>query len=117
MWVIENLDDAGEGMFVCDAPNRKAALRIHRRKNKGLKVTSCEQIKWVDLALVTGELGESYYSKRKLITGQIEAISTGIRGSLHCPFCPRIHRNVVARRGLIISCPCGATIKSHRAKP
>jgi hypothetical protein len=65
LWAIENLDDAGEGLFVCDARNRLEAIRMHREKNKGMKVTSCERLKWIDLALVTGALGESYYFKRR----------------------------------------------------
>lgn len=65
MWVIENLDDAGEGMFVCDAPDEETALRMHSEKNNGVEVTSCEQLPWVDLALVTGERGESYYFERQ----------------------------------------------------
>jgi hypothetical protein len=65
LWAIENLDDAGEGLFVCEAWSKAEALRIHRKKNKGLKVTSCEKMEWIDLALVTGERGESYYFKRQ----------------------------------------------------
>lgn len=66
MWVIENMDDEGdEGMFVCNAPTKKLALKMHEKKNRGMKVTSCERVKWVDLALVTGELGESYYFQRQ----------------------------------------------------
>lgn len=65
LWVIENLDDAGEGMFVCDAPNKKTALKMHDEKNKGMKVLDCQRVKWVDLALVTGKLGESYYFERQ----------------------------------------------------
>lgn len=42
----------------------------HKKKNKGLKVTSCEQVEWVDLALVTGKLGESYYFERGREAGQ-----------------------------------------------
>ena len=64
MWVIENLDDCGEGMFCCDAPDKETALAMHAKKNKGMKVTSCYRTQWVDFALVTGELGESYYFER-----------------------------------------------------
>jgi hypothetical protein len=65
LWAIENLDDAGEGLFVCEARSKEEALRIHATKNGHLKVTSVEKLKWIDLALVTGERGESYYFKRK----------------------------------------------------
>jgi len=65
LWVIENLDACGEGMFICEAWSKAEALRIYRKKNKGVKVTSCEKLKWVDLALVTGERGESYYFERE----------------------------------------------------
>ncbi len=65
LWVIENLDDCGEGMFVCEAWSKAEALRIHAKKNKGMKVTSCEKLKWVDLALVTGERGEFLYYQRQ----------------------------------------------------
>jgi hypothetical protein len=51
-------------MFICDAYSRAEALRKHAKKNKGMKVTSCEKLEWVDLALVTGERGESYYFER-----------------------------------------------------
>lgn len=66
LWVIENLDDAGEGMFCVDAGSKGEAMRIHMQKNPGLKITSIEKLKWVDLALVTGERGESYYYKRRI---------------------------------------------------
>jgi hypothetical protein len=64
LWCIENLDDAGEGMFVVDARSKEEALRAHAQKNGDMEVTSCKRIKWVDLALVTGERGESYYFER-----------------------------------------------------
>ena len=64
LWCIENVDDAGEGMFVVDAGSKGEAMRMHMQKNPGLKVTSIERIKWVDLALVTGERGEGYYFER-----------------------------------------------------
>jgi hypothetical protein len=64
LWAIENLDDCGEGLFVCEAWSKAETLRIHKKKNKGMKVTNCEKLKWIDLALVTGERGESYYFKR-----------------------------------------------------
>ena len=65
LWCIENLDDAGEGMFVIDAGSKGEALRMHMQKNAGMKVTSIEKVKWVDLALVSGVLGESYYYERQ----------------------------------------------------
>jgi len=64
LWCIENVDSAGEGMFVVDAPSKEVAMAWHREKNGSMTVTRCEQVKWVDLALVTGELGESYYFER-----------------------------------------------------
>ncbi len=64
LWCIENQDDAGEGMFICNAWSKVEAMRKHAKKNKGMKVTSCEKVEWVDLALVTGERGESYYFER-----------------------------------------------------
>jgi hypothetical protein len=65
LWCIENLDDAGEGMFLVEAEDEMEALRIHAEKNRGMKVTRCEQVAWVDLALVTGERGESSYFERQ----------------------------------------------------
>jgi hypothetical protein len=64
LWCIENVDDAGEGMFLVDAPSESVARTWHRKKNGKLKITSCEKVKWVDLALVSGKLGESYYFER-----------------------------------------------------
>jgi len=64
MWVIENLDDVGEGMLIVDVPTKAEALKIHAEKNAGAKITSIEKVKWVDLALVTGERGEAYYFNR-----------------------------------------------------
>jgi len=64
LWCIENLDDAGEGMFIVDAPDREAALALHAEQNAGITVTSCEQILWVDLALVINEHGEYAYFER-----------------------------------------------------
>jgi hypothetical protein len=65
LWAIENLDDCGEGLFIVDAPSEEEAVRIHDEKEPQTIITSIEQIQWIDLALVTGELGESYYFKRQ----------------------------------------------------
>lgn len=65
LWCIENMDDCGEGMFVCDAESLQDALLLHDDKNPQAKVTSIERIEWVDLALVSGELGESSYFERQ----------------------------------------------------
>ena len=65
LWCIENVDAAGEGMFIVDAEDLQAAVFAHDTKNPGLVITSIEQVEWVDLALVTGELGESYFFERK----------------------------------------------------
>ena len=65
LWIIENEDEAGEGMFVVDAPTKEKAIEEHNKKNPGLKITSVEKSKWVDLALVTGERGESMYFERQ----------------------------------------------------
>lgn len=65
LWAIENLDDAGEGLFVVDADSKEEALRIHDTKNGEMEIRSVEQIGWIDLALVTGERGESYYFERQ----------------------------------------------------
>jgi hypothetical protein len=64
LWCIENLDDAGEGMFIVDTSSKEVALRHHAKKNPQAKVTRCERVRWVDFALVTGERGESYYFER-----------------------------------------------------
>ena len=61
MWIIENVDSFGEGMFICDAASKEEALRKHAEKNKDLEVTRCEQSEWVDLALITGRHGASSY--------------------------------------------------------
>ena len=65
LWAIENEDSAGEGLFVVDAPSEEEAVRIHDIKEPQTTITSIEQIEWIDLALVTGELGESYYYERQ----------------------------------------------------
>ena len=71
MWVIENLDDAGEGLFACDAATKEEALRMHSEKNKA-EVMTCEETPWIDLALVTGVCGESFYIQPQLkIKGNI----------------------------------------------
>jgi hypothetical protein len=69
LWCIENLDDAGEGMFIVNARSKEEALKVHAERNARLEVTSCERIKWVDLALVTGGIevqdwGEGPYKYR-----------------------------------------------------
>ena len=65
LWIIENEDEAGEGMFVVDATTKEKAIEKHNERNPGIKITSIEKSEWVDLALVTGERGESYYFERQ----------------------------------------------------
>lgn len=64
LWCIENLDECGEGMFIVDAESLQDAMLAHDDKNPQAKITSIEQVEWIDLALVSGELGESYYLER-----------------------------------------------------
>jgi hypothetical protein len=65
LWCIENVDEAGEGMFIASAETKREALRMHLEKNPQAQITSIKRTRWVDLALVTGERGESYYYERK----------------------------------------------------
>jgi hypothetical protein len=51
-------------MFLCDAPSLQDAMLMHDSKNPQARITSIEETAWVDLALVTGERGESYYFER-----------------------------------------------------
>src|SRR6266702_4151368 len=65
LWAIENEDAAGEGLFIVDAASEEEAVRIHDTKEAQTTITSVEQISCIDLALVTGRLGESYYFERQ----------------------------------------------------
>jgi len=67
LWCIETVDDAGEGMFVVDARDEQEALAEYAKKhsNCACEITSVEQMKWIDLATVSGERGETYYFERK----------------------------------------------------
>ena len=64
LFLIENMDDCGEGMFIVDAASKKDALRMHNKMERHAKVTDISKVKWVSLALVTGERGECYYKER-----------------------------------------------------
>jgi hypothetical protein len=67
LWCIENLDDAGEGMFLVDARDEQEALSEYAKKHSkcGCEITSVEQVAWIDLATVSGERGETYYFERQ----------------------------------------------------
>ena len=42
----------------------------------------------------------------------MRGVPIGTKGDLQCGFCHRWIKNVVARRGLILECKCGAIIIS-----
>jgi hypothetical protein len=65
LWAIENEDEAGEGLFIVDAPNRNAAFKIYRLKEGKTKVTVIYLTEWISLATVTGERGETYYFEQR----------------------------------------------------
>jgi hypothetical protein len=65
-WAIENTDDAGEGLFVCEAESPEAAIALFRKHERGVGISEVTRIEWISLATVQGKLGEtSYYEKAR----------------------------------------------------
>ena len=64
LWVIEDRDSAGLGLFITNSASRNGALRKWR-KNGGvnMKLVTAEQVDWIHLAEVTGTLGETSYKR------------------------------------------------------
>lgn len=66
LWAIENFDDAGEGLFVCDAESPEDAIRIYREhENNPAQIVSVEQVQWIDMATVTGEFNQTNFYEKK----------------------------------------------------
>ena len=69
MFVITDLDNAGEGLFVVSARDKEQALRKHAKYVPGtpdhpIEIVSCERTDWISLAYATGQRGEGIYVRR-----------------------------------------------------
>lgn len=64
LWCVENEDECGEGMILLLARTEEEAREKAQKREPQATITSCESVLMVDLALVTGERGMSYYFER-----------------------------------------------------
>jgi hypothetical protein len=64
LWCVENLDDNGEGMILLLARDEETARTKAQKMEPQARITRCESVLWVNMALVSGERGQSYYFER-----------------------------------------------------
>lgn len=62
MWVIENGDQAGIGLFICEAATKEKAIELHNQACSGMSILSIERVLYLSLAEHSDARGLTAYS-------------------------------------------------------
>jgi len=66
LWTVENEDEAGEGLFICQAVDRKQAIGNYLASGgKVSEIRAVEEVDWIDLAYVSDSRGAGMWRKRR----------------------------------------------------